>query len=103
MVERWYQAADEHPPYCTCAKCELANTRRTAPRSVRTTNAGFPQERNTVRRPATRYPSPRRKQSGVWAVLAVTLLALIAAYLILTVAAPDAIDALMTEWADLFD
>ena len=38
-----------------------------------------------------------------WTIVALTLATLIAAYLILTITAPNAIDSLMEEWARLFD
>lgn len=49
-----------------------------------------------------REAARRRQHSPVWSVLAIALSSIIAAYLILTVTAPDATDSLMQEWANLF-
>ncbi len=97
MVSRWRYAEGKHPAYCTCVKCQTRAHQRPQP-------ARKPRpERPTVQRPSRQYETPRRKHSRAWGFLAIALLSTIAAYLVLTVTAPSAIDSLMQEWARLFN
>ncbi len=87
-----------HPPYCPCTNCkdEERQRIREAQRLVaRQSRAGHRNWRIQLR--------VKRLQRLGWTVLAISLSAIIAAYLVLTITAPDAIDSLMEEWARLFN
>ena len=87
-----------HPPYCPCTNCkdEERQRIREAQRLVaRQSRAGHRNYRSQLR--------VKRPQRLAWAILTISLSAIIAAYLILTITAPDAIDSLMEQWAQLFN